>query len=210
MEQILKDTINIYHYGSKVYGTYQEDKSDLDFIVILPDGYDIPSEQIDKDNCQYCLYHESTWKQKLLNHDVDAIETYFLPAEFIIKETKKFNIKIDPIKIRESFSRTASNSWVKCKKKLEVPESFNPRVAKKSLWHALRIIEFGTQIMLNGRIVNYKSMSHVYEQIVECPNNYYPFYKEKYQGVYNSLKHVFRESTSFCSWHNKNKEQGDK
>jgi hypothetical protein len=197
MQQILKDALNIYHYGSYVYGTFQEGKSDMDFIVILPDGYNMPSELIEQNNCHYSLYTLSQWYDKLNNHDVDAIETYFLDDKFIVKETVEFHIKICPHKIRESFSRTASNSWVKCKKKLEVAESFNPRVAKKSLWHSLRILDFGIQILLRGRIVMYNSMNHIYEQIVNCPNNHYIFYKEKYQQHYNSYKSLFRKA-EFC------------
>lgn len=204
VQNILKDALNIYHYGSYVYGTFQEGKSDMDFIVVLPNEYNIESDFIEDNNCQYSLYTLDQWENKLHNHDVDAIETYFLPDKYRIKETVHTIININPEKLRESFSRTASNSWVKCKKKLEVMESFNPRIAKKSLWHSLRIIDFGTQIMLNGRIVNYGSMNHIYSQIVDCPNDYYSFYKARYQQCYNSMKTIFRQASDLASWFKNN------
>jgi hypothetical protein len=141
MLDLLKHALNIYEYGSIVYGTYIEGKSDRDYIVIVPDDCQIDVDQIEHDNCHYNIFHATTWQKKLDNNEVDAIEIYFLPKRHILKETIRFNTDIVPSKIREQFSKTASNSWVKCKKKLIVEDSFNPRVGKKSLWHSLRIIE---------------------------------------------------------------------
>jgi hypothetical protein len=194
MNDILQSALNIYYYGSYVYNTYQEGISDMDFIVILPNTYSPNADIIEYNNCHYSLYTLSEWQAKLQRHDVDAIETYFLDNRFKIKETVEFHINIDRTKIRENFSRTASNSWVKCKKKLEVEDSFNPRVAKKSLWHSLRIINFGVQIMIHGKIIDYTAMNSLYNEIVNNDINDYSYYKEKYQKYYNNLKTLFRQT----------------
>ena len=142
MLDFLDDALNIYEYGSIVYGTYVEGKSDKDYVVIVPDDYPINVDQIENNNCHYNIFHASKWQEKLNNNEVDAMEVFFMRKKHVIKETIHFETVIVPSKIREQFSRTASNSWVKCKKKLIVEDSFNPRVGKKSLWHSLRIIEF--------------------------------------------------------------------
>ena len=188
----LKEALNIYEYGSIVYGTYIEGKSDRDYIVIVPDDYQIDVDQIEHDNCHYNIFHATTWQKKLDNNEVDAIEIYFLPKRHVIKETIRFNTDIVPSKIREQFSKTASNSWVKCKKKLIVEDSFNPRVGKKSLWHSLRIIEFGTQILLTGKINNYECVNHLYDSIVNNPHNDWEYYQHYYQPIYNAKKTLFR------------------
>ena len=108
------------------------------------------------------------------------------------KETVYFETKIVPAKIREQFSRTASNSWVKCKKKLVVEDSFNPRVGKKSLWHSLRIIEFGIQILRTGKINNYGCVNHLYDPIVNNTHNDWEHYQHYYQPIYNAKKSMFR------------------
>lgn len=192
-EQIFKIALNIYHYGSFVYGTFQDGVSDYDYIVIFPDKFqDFNGRQFEKDNYQYSFYTQSTWQEKLNNNDVDAIETYFLPQKFIIKETVKFQTEIKKEKIRENFSKTASNSFVKCKKKLTVKKDFAPRTGKKSLWHSLRILEFGIQILKYGKILNYNSMKHLYNVIVNNENDNWEYFKENYQKIYNNLKTQFK------------------
>lgn len=192
-EQIFKIALNVYHYGSFVYETFQDGISDYDYIVIFPDKFqDFNGRQFEKDNCQYSFYTKSAWQERLDRNEIDAIETYFLPKKYIIKETVKFSTNIVKEKIRENFSKTASNSFVKCKKKLTVEKDFAPRVGKKSLWHSLRIINFGTQILKYGRIKDYTSVNHLYDEIVNCESNDWKYYKEKYQQLYNKMKTEFR------------------
>jgi hypothetical protein len=192
MLDFLNCALNIYEYGSVVYGTYIDGKSDKDYIVIVPDDYTINTDQVEHNNCHYNIFHAAQWQQKLNNNEVDAIEVYFLPKKHVVKETIVFTTEIVPSKIREQFSRTASNSWVKCKKKLIVEDSFNPRVGKKSLWHSLRIIEFGTQILLKGSITNYDSLNYLYDAIVNNDNNIWEHYQNNYQPIYNKMKTEFR------------------
>ena len=46
INKVLENALNIYHYGSFVYGTFVEGVSDYDYIVILPDRYaEIDKEQ---------------------------------------------------------------------------------------------------------------------------------------------------------------------
>jgi hypothetical protein len=192
IKKLLNNALNIYEYGSIIYGTYIEGKSDYDYIVIVPDDYDT-DKQIEYNNCHYNIFHLSNWLIKLEHHDVDAIETLFLPEQHIIKEEIKFEIVIDPIKLRESFSCMASHSWVKCKKKLILDSiDYNPYIAKKSLWHSLRIIDFGTQIYHTGRINNYSSMNQFYDEIINNSINDWDYYQLKYKPIYNKMKTEFR------------------
>lgn len=194
MLDFLEKALNIYEYGSIVYGTYVEGQSDRDYIVIVPNDYHIDEDQIELNNCHYNIFHESTWQGKLNNNEVDAIEVYFMPKRHVVKETVYFKTEIVHSKIREQFSKTASNSWVKCKKKLIVEESFNPRVGKKSLWHSLRIIEFGTQILLTGKINDYSCMNHLYDAIVNNKRDDWEYYQHYFQPIYNAKKTKFRAS----------------
>lgn len=193
IDNLLNDALNIYHYGSFVYGTFKEGVSDYDYIVIVPDDMsEMDEKQYEFNNCQYTVHSESSWQEMLDRCDVDAVESYFLPEKFIVKETKRFDANITKEKIRNSFSHVASNSFVKCKKKLEVEESYNPTVGKKSLWHSLRIIDFGIQILKHGKIVDYSSMNKLYNEIVLSEETDWEYFKCKYKPIYNSLKTTFR------------------
>jgi hypothetical protein len=131
-------------------------QSDQDFIVIVHDGHtSIDKAQWECNNEQYSIYTASTWQEKLNRHDIDALECYFLPHYLVIQELHPFDFQLKTALLRQSISSVASNSWVKCKKKLTVQKDFAPRIGKKSLWHALRILDFGTQIMIHKRIIDY-------------------------------------------------------
>jgi hypothetical protein len=193
INNLLNNALNIYHYGSFVYGTFIEGISDYDYIVIVPDEMsELDEQQFECNNCQYTVHSAKSWQEMLDRCDVDALETYFLPEQFIVKETVVFIADITKTKVRNSFSHVASNSFVKCKKKLEIAESYNPAIAKKSLWHSLRIIDFGIQILEYDKIVNYASLNHLHEQIVMCEDNRWEYFKQKYKPMYNALKTKFR------------------
>lgn len=193
IDELLNKALNVYHYGSFVYGTFIDGVSDYDYIVVVPNSMsDLDEKQFEYNNCQYTVHSEEGWREMLERCDVDAIECYFLPQELIVKETKKFETDITREKIRNSFSHVASNSFVKCKKKLEVAESYNPSVGKKSLWHSLRILDFGIQILEHGKIINYGSMNELYKEIVRAEKNDWEHFKTKYKPMYNALKSKFR------------------
>lgn len=193
MKHLIDKALNIYKYGSTVYGTYVDGVSDKDFILVLPDTSECENGfQFEIDNCQYTCYQESEWRRMLYAHDVCAVETVFLPETDIVRETVHFDFCVDKNKLRESFSHVASNSWVKCKKKLTVEKDYAPRIGKKSLWHALRILDFGIQIAQYGRIVSFGSTNDMYDEIVNCEINDYAYYKQKYQALYNAKKSLFR------------------
>lgn len=192
---IRKHALNIYPYGSVVYGTYEDGISDKDYIVILPPYlYQLDKQQWECGNEQYILYATKTWREKLNRHDIDALECQFLPPELVIKQTITFDFTLVTAKLRQSISHASSNSWVKCKKKLTVEKDYAPRVGKKSLWHALRILQFGTQLMDHKRIINYASCSAYHDEIVNNSNNDWEYYKAHYQPIYNMMKSQFKEA----------------
>ena len=193
IKSIIDNSINIYRHGSLVYGTFVPGISDYDHIVILPDSYAyMDTSQYEEENNQYTFYTQSTWQKMLDNNEVSAIESYLLPPEHILKETIKFSTTLNTSKIRDQFSKTASNSYVKCKKKLEVEDSFNPYVGKKSLWHSLRILDFGIQILKYGKIIDYTSVSYLYKELISNESISWEYYRNMYKPLYNNLKTQFK------------------
>lgn len=193
IQWLKEQALNIYPYGSVVYGTYVDGQSDEDFIVIVGNCHQqFDAAQWECGNEQYSIYTVSTWEKKLERHDIDALECQFLPNYMVIQELHPFDFQLKTAMLRQSISGTASNSWVKCKKKLTVQKDFAPRVGKKSLWHALRILQFGTQLMMHKRIVDYACCNPMYDPIMNSGIDDWGFYKEQYQPIYNSLKSEFK------------------
>lgn len=143
LDKFISNHVNTsYSYGSHVYGT-NTDESDFDQIVIVDDDCTdyVDDNQIECEFSnghifQFTIYTKSEFDKKLANCDVDALECYFLSNDQKLvyvdrSEAYDYKLELDREKVYRNFSQTASNSWVKCKKKLEVEHDY--RVGKKSL-----------------------------------------------------------------------------
>lgn len=181
--------IAAYMYGSRVYGNIR-DNSDWDFIVILNEK-DYVQEQFSDNLINVNFFTAETHQKRIDDHEISALECQFIRQEFILKEIKPFSFKLDLQKLRASISAKSSNSWVKAKKKLTVAESYNDTVGKKSLWHALRIVDFGTQVARSGIIVDYETCNDFYDEVMFC-NDWTEMF-EKYKEKHNNLLTEFRK-----------------
>lgn len=191
--------LGIYKYGSQVYGTLT-DKSDLDYVVIVDNNYDIIEDTIryiDPKNGKHYdfnLYKSDKWQEMCDNCHITAIEIRSLiGTEYEIKNIKDFNYVFDVIKIRQSISAVVSNAWAKAHKKLIVDKDYSPYIAKKSLWHCFRILMFGIQTYRYGGIVDFNEANSIYDEIVNNECNDWNVYKNKYQESLNKLRTEFRK-----------------
>jgi len=179
--------LSAYMYGSRVYGNYT-DKSDWDFILVTRDGE--PSWQFSDNMINVNLFRKDVHQQRIDEHEISALECIWLRPEFILKETQKYKFKLDLAKLRHSISAKSSNSWVKAKKKLTVDKDYNDSVGKKSLWHSIRIVMFGTQIAKCGEIKSYDCFNYEYNNILHCYDWTEMF--ENYKQFYNQGLTAFR------------------
>lgn len=188
-----EDILSIFTYGSRVYGTHNEE-SDYDFIIVMK------NEAINRDdrdssthNININLYSRSSFQELLTYHRHSAMECHFLPEEFILKNEVRYDFKFDIKKLIESISEKTSHCWVKSKKKFEVEKDRNVKTAKKSLFHCLRILDFGMQVAKYQKIVDYSSCNDLWEEIYTDPADKCGHYKEKYQKVFNERMSEFRK-----------------
>lgn len=152
------DVLNIYPYGSKVYGTQTED-SDSDFIIVyksafLPNGafrnnaISSPDRQI-----QAVCYSRTGFQDAINNYEIGALECIFMPEELILK--KKWPFKVNKWDIKELCKKIiskASDSWHVATMQFKDGET---EMAQRGVYHALRILEFGIQLKEYGKIINY-------------------------------------------------------
>jgi predicted nucleotidyltransferase len=188
-------TLNVYRYGSIVYGTNKKD-SDQDFVVIVSNDAILPyphdEYQLSEDGCDFNVYTENRWLDMVMYNNIIALECCSLPSKFILKETRKFDLEIDLIALRIAISSIVSNSWVKGKKKFEVEADYNPLVAKKSIWHCFRILMFGIQACEYGKITDLTQANSMFDEIMNGPDNW-DYYKANYQEKFNNLKSQFKK-----------------
>lgn len=154
--------INIYQYGSKVYGT-DDEYSDSDYIIVYKTSF-LPSGAF-KDNAitsddgeiQGICYSRSGFIDAINNYDISALECVFLPEDKIVQKKLNFDIKkFDKKDFVRKIITKASSSWhfATLSKKDD-----NIEYVKKNIFHALRILDFAIQIKDYSKIINYSSMN---------------------------------------------------
>lgn len=189
----MQDPKAVYAFGSRVYGTYDEN-SDYDFYVISDDV--VKSFEYKTDDLNAHVYNTDQFNQLLGSHHIGAMECFFAPIEFKFNcNEDDFIFDLDLVKLRHSISQVCSNSFVKAKKKFEVENE--PYIAKKSLFHSIRIAKFGTQIAKHGKIVEFSNakLLDMYKDIMECKHTDWEFYKNKYKPIFNHYMSEFRKET---------------
>lgn len=180
------NVVCIYPYGSRVYGNFHKN-SDYDFICIIKFK---KTEQFSDNLINISFYTVAEHQQRLDDHEISALECQFL-KDNPFKANHKFRFDLDTVKLRHSLSAKSSNSWVKCKKKLTIPQDFDLNIGRKSMFHSFRIIEFGIQIATHGKIVNYASCNDLYKEIM----GYYEWSDlfNTFKLRYNALLTEFRK-----------------
>ena len=198
-EEILKrtglndyDIVNVYSYGSRVYGNFRKD-SDYDFIAIVKNK---TTDQFSDNLINVSFFTPEGHQHRLDEHEISALECFFLDNKFILKNAKNYAFRLDLSKLRHSLCAKSSNSWVKAKKKLTVEiekgVEENPEdVGKKSLFHSFRIIEFGKQLAQTGKITDYGCSNELFKEIMYSYSDWNMLFEE-YKKRYNNLLTEFR------------------
>lgn len=208
MKDLDKHIICKFPYGSFTYGIKPTEYSDIDIVAIVDDSVDfsayyneIYEEKIPKDDnynmevdTQYIK--ESNFIEMVKNHHIIALESMWLPKEMIISGTYDYEkyFEFDKWKLRQTISSIVSNAWAKCHKKLTVEKDYDFYRAIKSLFHCLRLLEFGIQIATYGKLVDYTVANHYWEDLWDkdiIPSHKWEDYKAMYQPQINALRSEF-------------------
>lgn len=179
----------IYVFGSQVYGTsnYQ---SDWDFIMIA--NHNVSNQEIKSGDFNIHVIVPDEFSKMLKAHHPGAIECFYAPKEFRLLENIKFEFKLSIPSLRHSFSHVSSNSWVKCKKKLEQGDYY---VGIKSLFHSLRIPMFGIQIAKDGYISDFSCANKINDLISSKNDWTWEELDEKFRSLRNQILSDFRKVT---------------
>ena len=182
--------LNIYPYGSKVYGTADE-HSDDDYVIVyktsfLPSGAFKDNDISSKDRkIQGTCYSRSGFIDAINNYQISALECIFLPEEKVIQKKMNFQMsKLDNKVMAKKIISLASSSWHFST--LAFRDNHYESCAK-NIFHALRILEFGLQIKKHGRIQDYSSMNKTRKKIFSLPPDPKDYYKT-FMKLSNAIK----------------------
>lgn len=184
-DSVDEKVLRVYDYGSFVYGCNTE-KSDKDYIYIVESDNPKLYYSIEKEEYSISVYSEQMFIKLIQEHKIHILECIF-QYPITDKYTKLF--KLDKNLLRIAISSVASNSFCKAKKKMKQGDTY---IGKKSLFHSLRIADFGIQIATLGCISDYTSMNDTHKAIMSNPSTDWEDYKTIYQSRFNNLKSIFK------------------
>ncbi|ASV44420.1 hypothetical protein PBI_SCTP2_405 [Salicola phage SCTP-2] len=188
---------SLFVFGSRVYGN-TTGLSDIDYIVIS----DNMSSANIHDYINVSCYTNEQFNKLIQDHEITALEVLSLSLNndcenYYDGDVPEFYIDLSTL--RSSISSKASNSFVKAKKKLTVDKDYDFYCSMKSLFHAIRIYDFGKQLAEYGYIHNFESCNDIFyniqrdynscintEQILKVIDNVY-------KPTYNQYASEFRK-----------------
>jgi hypothetical protein len=177
-------------FGSRVYGTHAED-SDHDYIAVVPAGRRrIPREYM-TERTNILVYNARAFQAQLHKHEIDALEAFFHPDGAC---RGRFTFRLRPRRLRNALLRKASHSWVRAKKKMLL--AGDARRGCRSLFHALRILQFGVQIATQGRIADYGAANGYWFEIRDAAGADWAYFEGRYRPSYNALASALRRATA--------------
>ena len=192
-----------FPYGSVVYHGHGED---VDILCVSDDRESGQiSRVIDGFPVEIQIINEEEMRERLVNHHIVMLEGYSLWRhfrDFVYNFDDVFEgFEVDNVALRHSVSSICSNSFVKAKKKLTVEKDYNRYASFKSLFHCLRMYDFGIQVARYGSVYSFSASQHIYDEL-------YTLYRDnndrevlehingKYKKLKNSLATEFRSYAS--------------
>jgi predicted nucleotidyltransferase len=180
---------SIFVFGSRVYGTSGYG-SDWDFIMVANNS--TSNQEVRSGDFNIHIIVPDEFEKMLKDHHPGALECFYAPKEFRLLGTQKYNFNLSIPSLRHSFSHTSSNSWVKCKKKMEQGDYY---IGVKSLFHSLRIPMFGIQIAKDGYISDFSCANKMYDILFSRNDWTWEELDENFRNLRNQILSDFRKVT---------------
>lgn len=155
---ITEDILNIYPYGSRVYGN-DSVTSDSDFVIVTKSGM-LKSGGFKQNaisnkarNIQGILYSRSGFIDAINNYEITALECLSLPDEMLIKKTWDFKIQKWEDKVfTKAIITKMSASWFSAD---NYAKDDYKDLSKKGIYHAIRILMFAEQLKEHHKVVDF-------------------------------------------------------
>jgi len=178
---------NIFLYGSRVYGTAHSD-SDYDLLVV--GGNLLERQELHKGKFNIHIIIPTKFEENLRGHDVHMLECIWAPDFAIILNKRNFlkEFTLDKKKLKKKLLSQSHQSWMNGKRKIIETDLHR---GSKSIWHSIRILQFGIQIVKHGRINDFQEANKLYTEIVDADEYRWNYYRDKYLPYKKELEDIF-------------------
>ena len=181
---------NIYIYGSRIYKTHTVN-SDYDAIVIACSMY--LNHEIYDNNYNIHITTPDSFADQLKQHDIHCLECIFAPdnAQIYSKIDYLKDFKFDAGQLKKMILSQSTWAWTKAQKRIEKGNIIG---GAKSLFHSLRILNFGLQIMEFGKIVNFSASNETWNILRDCNSFEWNSYQDTWIPVRKGLMKLLKNS----------------
>lgn len=156
---------NIYMFGSRLHGINRND-SDYDYFVIastLNEHVEIKDKSENGMDLNIHVMTLDRFKKELNEYKMSRVESIFAPEEYKIMQKQPIQFLVKKDKIKKYVPYQSHESWQIAKSRIQnQDDSYR---AKKSVYHSLRVLDYARQIIQFNKIVDFRSMNHVYEKL---------------------------------------------
>lgn len=166
---------NVYVYGSRVYGS---NRPDSDYDIILVAGALLNHEEIRNEKYNVHIHTPDKFKSDLNNYMMHCLECFYAPDWAKLQEKEKYaDFSINSNKLKQSILTQSSQTWTHAKYKFQTGDIHR---GLKSGFHAIKALDFGIQILEQGKIYNFGANNELLFEIMN--SEYYDWkpFKEKY------------------------------
>lgn len=170
---------NVYLYGSRVYG-YNRENSDFDVLMVCPSL----NEHIEIKDEKYNIHivTPDIFKNELFqNYKIGYLECVFAPDWARLQEKEKYNLNLEPEKVKRLMLAQSFQTWRHAKLKMNEGDVVR---GTKSAFHALKILKFGIQMVQNGSVVDFSECNELHKDF--DTHQFYEWYQIK--DAYLDLK----------------------
>jgi len=181
---------NVYVYGSRVYGS---NRPDSDFDIVMVAGHMLPHEEIKSEKYNIHIHTPDKFKADLLNYKMYALECFFAPdwAKVLIKESYRDDFSLNEAKFKQSILTQSSNTWSDAKYKFQTGDIHK---GLKTGFHALKVLQFGIQILDKGWIYDFGANNDLLLEIKNSEFYDWKPFKEKYLPLKIELEEKFKKA----------------
>jgi hypothetical protein len=113
------------------------------------------------------------------------LECLYAPEDAKVQEKKPLYLNIDPMKLKKYVLMQSNSSWMKAKFKLNENDILR---GIKSVFHSLRILDFGIQILKKGRIYDFSHANHFWDEISGSDEIEWKYFHKKYIGMKKKME----------------------
>lgn len=183
---------NIYIYGSRVYGTNTVN-SDTDVIVTACSMH--VNYEMNNGTYNVHITTPDSFEDQLRQHDIHCLECIYAPkdAQILITNNYADNFKIHVPQLKKMLLSQSAWAWSKAQRRIEKGNIIG---GAKSLFHSLRILKFGIQILRHKKIVDFKEANYLWEDINGFEGIEWEEYHQKWISTKKQLMKQFRHPAS--------------